>query len=125
MRLALLAAAAALIATPAPAQILINGVPPSADVRSMDLALDASGNGTWDVTAGGTLPAFPGVPDVTHLAQAVNTNDYLICNYTVRTATTVAVHCMRINGLAVLLTGLFGGTLLGVKVNLIARYRAM
>lgn len=95
----------------------------TADVRSMDLTLDAGGNGTWDVTAGGTMPPFAGVPDVTHLAQAVNTNDYLVCNYTTRTATTVAVHCLRINSVAALLTGLFGGTLAGVKVNLIARYR--
>jgi hypothetical protein len=119
--LALLASALA-THTDAHAQT-VSGLIGPADVRSMDLTLDASGNGTWDVTAGGSLPPFAGVPDVTHLAQAVNTNDYLVCNYTTRTTSTIAVHCLRINGLAALLTGLFGGSLAGVKVNLIARYR--
>lgn len=110
--------------SPAPATAqTVSGLVGAADVRSADLTLDASGNASWDVTNGGTLPPFSAVPDVTHLAQAVNTNDYLVCNYMVRTTTTIAVHCLRINGLAALLTGLLGGSLAGVKVNLIARYR--
>ena len=95
-----------------------------ADVRSMDLTLDASGVATWDVTAGGTAQPFGGVPDVTHLPQAVNSTDMLVCNFTTRTATTIVVKCLRVNTVAALLTGLFGGTIAGLKVNLIARYKA-
>lgn len=120
-----LAFAAALLASTGPAggQALINGVPPlSVDVRSMDVTLDATGAGTWTFTADGS-PPFAGVPDVTHLPQAVNTTDLLICNYTARTVSSVSVRCQRVNPLSGLLTGLFGGTMAGLKVNLMARYK--
>lgn len=86
-------------------------------VAQKDVILDASGNATWDYTG----LNFPGIPIVTHLPQAVDTVNPLICNYTSRTQTAVSVHCWRTSLLG-LLSGLLSGPVTGAKVSLIARY---
>lgn len=94
-----------------------------ADVRSGEVTLAADGTGSWDLTAGGTLPPMGGTPDVTHIPQAMDTTNPLICNFTSRSTTTVAIKCFRTSLLG-LLTGLLSGPVTGGKVNLIARWKA-
>lgn len=86
-------------------------------VQSTTVSLDSSGNAAWTFS-----PAFPEAPDVTHIPQAMDTINPLICNYTARTATFVTIHCWRTSLLG-LLSGLLSGPVTGAQVNLIARYR--
>lgn len=122
-RTILLAGLLALAASAEAAAQTVSALNPAADVRSSVVTLDSSGNATWDFTAGGTQPPFSGVPDVTHIPQAMDNANPIICNYTARTASLVSVHCWRTNTLG-LLSGLLTGPITGGQVNLIARYRA-
>lgn len=113
---ALLSVAIACTVAPAHAQLVTSLTGPSL-VESTTVTLDAGGNATWTFA-----PAFPATPDVTHIPQAMDTANPIICNYTARTATQVTIHCWR-TALIGLLTNLYAGSTTGAQVNLIARYR--
>lgn len=115
--LCFLAGLIALATCPAVAAQTVSGLTGPALVQSTTVTLDSSGNATWTFT-----PAFPEAPDVTHIPQAMDTVNPLICNYTARTPNIVTIHCWR-TSLIGLLTGLLSGPVTGAQVNLIARYR--
>jgi len=117
-----LAIAACLCASASATAQTVSGLVGPADVRSSVVTLDSSGNATWDFTNGGNAPPFAGVPDVTHIPQAMDTTNPITCNYTARTASLVTIHCWRTSLLG-LLTNLYSGAVAGGQVNLIARYR--
>ena len=84
-------------------------------VQQKTVTLDASGNASWTFT-----DPFPGTPAVAHFPKQMDATNPLICNFTSVSTTTVSIHCWRTTLLG-LLTNLFGGSVTGGEVTIIAR----
>ncbi|BBC99082.1 hypothetical protein [Sphingobium sp. YG1] len=84
-------------------------------VQQKTVTLDASGNATWTFT-----DPFPGAPAVAHFPKQMDAANPLICNFSAVSSASVSIHCWRTTLLG-LLTNIFGGSVTGGEVTIIAR----
>ncbi|MFD1104583.1 hypothetical protein [Sphingobium olei] len=110
--LALLALA---LSAPAHAQDTYSSLVTAGMVQQQTVTLNSSGDATWTF-----VTPFLNPPIVAHFPKQMDPSNPLICNYTSVTTTAVSIHCWRTT-LAGLLTNLFGGSVTGGEVTIIAR----
>lgn len=112
----LIAAAVCATAAPAAAQDTMSSIYPLGGmVQQRTVTLDSAGNASWIFT-----DPFPGTPAVAHFPKQMDAANPLICNFTAVSSTGVSIHCWRTTLLG-LLTNLFGGSVTGGEVTIIAR----